>query len=163
REDKDFAFEIPRPQSPHQLESAHSRHAVIGDHEVEGLLAGSDFDQRLPAVGRSGHFGRGAAQHDGEDLGDSFLVLDCQYLQRFFRPLCLFLFAAFASSLRAETVVLAWNANQGSDIAGYRVHYGTVANPFGFTVDVGVATSATISGLSKGVTYTFAVTAFNAE
>jgi Fibronectin type III domain/Subtilase family len=50
-------------------------------------------------------------------------------------------------------------ANGGSAITGYRVH----ALPSGQTVDVGgAATSAAVSGLTPGATYTFTVTASNA-
>lgn len=60
----------------------------------------------------------------------------------------------------ADTVTLSWNANSEPDLAGYRIHYGTAAAPFGQLVDVPVAT-ATVPNLLKGVTYTFAVTAYN--
>ena len=60
----------------------------------------------------------------------------------------------------AASLTLSWNANPESDIAGYRVHYGTVAVPYSITADVGT-TTATIDGLENGVTYTFAVTAYN--
>lgn len=60
----------------------------------------------------------------------------------------------------AESVTLAWSANPEPDIAGYRVYYGTVTAPYANSVDVG-PTTATITNLENGVTYTFAVTAYN--
>jgi hypothetical protein len=58
------------------------------------------------------------------------------------------------------TVVLVWNANTESDLAGYRVHYGTASAPYSSLVTVSSPT-ATISNLTNGYTYTFAVTAYN--
>lgn len=60
----------------------------------------------------------------------------------------------------ADSVNLVWNANSESDIAGYRIHYGTAAAPYDTTVDL-ATTTATIADLKIGVTYTFAVTAYN--
>ena len=70
------------------------------------------------------------------------------------------LFALFAATAYADSVTLSWNPNSEPDIAGYRIHYGTVVAPYSMTVDAAVA-SATITGLTNGVTYTFAVTAYN--
>lgn len=77
-------------------------------------------------------------------------------LRSFIRFLPLFL----AAEVLAGTATVSWDANTESDIAGYRVHYGTVSNPYSSLVDV-PSTSATIKGLKRGVTYTFAVTAYN--
>lgn len=66
------------------------------------------------------------------------------------------------AAAQAWSVTLGWNANQETDIAGYRVHYGTVAKPYASTVEV-TTTTATINSLRKGVSYTFAVTAFNTD
>jgi hypothetical protein len=74
-------------------------------------------------------------------------------------PRCLLPFVLLASN-GAASVTLSWNPNSEPDIAGYRVHYGTVAAPYSMTADVGT-TSATINDLKNGVTYTFAVTAYN--
>lgn len=60
----------------------------------------------------------------------------------------------------AETVTLSWDANSEPDIAGYRIHYGTAADPYKMTVEVGEPTAA-ITNLERGLTYTFAVTAYN--
>jgi Fibronectin type III domain len=74
--------------------------------------------------------------------------------------LILTLVAFIAGETNATTVTLVWNANPEPDIAGYRVYYGTAAAPFGNLVDVGSPTAA-ITDLETGVTYTFAVTAYN--
>jgi hypothetical protein len=68
---------------------------------------------------------------------------------------------AFAGVASAQTATLAWNANAESDLAGYRVHYGTVSGNPTTTVDVGNVTQRQFSGLQAGVTYYFRVTAYN--
>ena len=73
-----------------------------------------------------------------------------------------FLLSVAPSTFATETttVVLVWNANTESDVAGYRVHYGTASAPYSSLVAVSSPT-ATISNLTNGYTYTFAVTAYN--
>ncbi len=68
--------------------------------------------------------------------------------------------ASFAIATTPGTVVLVWNANTEADLAGYRVHYGPASAPFSSIISV-TAPTATISGLTNGYTYTFAVTAYN--
>jgi hypothetical protein len=77
------------------------------------------------------------------------------------RPLiCGALSLLFLSTKAAASVTLSWNPNSEPDIAGYRIHYGTVAAPYSMSQDSST-TSATIGNLMTGVTYTFAVTAYN--
>ena len=68
---------------------------------------------------------------------------------------------ALAGTASAQTTTLVWNANTESDLAGYRVHYGTVSGSPTTTVDVGNVTQRQFSGLQVGVTYYFRVTAYN--
>ena len=72
----------------------------------------------------------------------------------------LLLFPAIAPIASGTSITIAWNANSEPDIAGYRVHYGTATEPYQYLVDV-PSTSATIANLKSGVTYTFAITAYN--
>jgi len=58
-------------------------------------------------------------------------------------------------------VNLAWNANPESDIAGYELSYGTASRTYRTNLDVGLKTRTSVSGLSAGVTYYFAVFAYN--
>jgi hypothetical protein len=60
----------------------------------------------------------------------------------------------------AAQVTLAWDTSVGS-VTGYNMHYGTTSGNYGYSVDVGNFTSCTISGLQEGVTFYFAVTAYN--
>jgi hypothetical protein len=69
---------------------------------------------------------------------------------------------------RAAEITLAWDApahnTDGTvvtDLAGYRVHYGTASGSYSSVLDVGSATTATVSGLLEGQTYFFAVRAYN--
>ena len=79
-------------------------------------------------------------------------------------PLRLLSFAVLAvlacsTPLAAQT--LAWNANTESNIAGYRIQYGTVSGSPSTTIDAGNVTSRAITGLTAGTTYYFRVVAYN--
>jgi hypothetical protein len=65
--------------------------------------------------------------------------------------------------VRAEQVTLAWDPNTESDLAGYKVHYGTASHSYTNSLDVHNVTTATVAGLSAGQTYFFAATAYNAS
>ncbi len=66
------------------------------------------------------------------------------------------------SSLQAvQNVTLAWDANSEPDIAGYRLKYGTSSGNYVQTLEVGGATTATVSNLVAGNTYFFVVTTYN--
>ena len=95
-----------------------------------------------------------------QPTNDAMKILITAFPKRFRVFLIPALLAFLVAETTAATVTLAWNANPEPDIAGYRVYYGTVAAPFGNLVDVGSPT-ATIANLENGVTYTFAVTAYN--
>ena len=63
----------------------------------------------------------------------------------------------------AAHVILQWDANTESDLAGYKVYYGTVSHNYSDSVDVGNVTSYTIAGLVESQTYYFAVTAYDTQ
>ena len=65
-----------------------------------------------------------------------------------------------APSAYAASVAITWNANSESDLAGYLVLYGTAPGVYGTTVNVGNATSYTVSGLATGQYY-FVVRAYS--
>ena len=62
---------------------------------------------------------------------------------------------------RAEQVTLAWNPNQESDLAGYKIHYGTASGSYSVHMDVQRVTTYTLTGLTAGQTYYFATTAYD--
>ncbi|MFV1995363.1 MAG: immunoglobulin-like domain-containing protein, partial [Verrucomicrobiales bacterium] len=64
-------------------------------------------------------------------------------------------------SIAARSVTLAWDANPEPDIAGYRLSYGTQSATYTETIDVGNSLTATVPNLGVGITYYFAVTAYN--
>ncbi len=88
------------------------------------------------------------------------IIVNLSALKRFFALCFVCCFPFLDTVATAATVVLAWNANSDSNLAGYRVHYGTASAPYKYLVDAATPT-ATIPGLENGVTYTFAVTAYN--
>lgn len=77
--------------------------------------------------------------------------------------LCFLAVTSSRAGSRLPTVSLSlyWNRNGELDIAGYRVHYGTVDAPFTQVVDV-PSNSANLTSLVAGSTYIFAVSAYNA-
>lgn len=59
-----------------------------------------------------------------------------------------------------QNVNLAWSPSTDSDVVGYKVYHGTASKSYSTSLNVGSATSYTLSGLSAG-TYYFAVTAYD--
>ncbi len=80
--------------------------------------------------------------------------------------LCLFGITSFAV---AKDISLSWDPNLESDVAGYKVYYGTSAGTYTGTgantgpapIDFGSATSATLVGLDDNKTHYITVTAYN--
>ncbi|MEO5715680.1 MAG: Ig-like domain-containing protein [Luteolibacter sp.] len=70
---------------------------------------------------------------------------------------------AHAVSLAAPAVSLQWDPNPETDIASYELSYGTAAGNYTTVVNVGQATTASVTGLTGGQTYFFAVAAYNAD
>jgi hypothetical protein len=56
---------------------------------------------------------------------------------------------------------LAWDPNTEPDVAGYQIYYGTSSRNYRYSVDVGNVTTYTIQGLTQGVTYYIALTAYD--
>lgn len=62
-----------------------------------------------------------------------------------------------------QSVTFAWDPSDDPTVAGYNIYYGTASHAYPSKVSVGSATTATISGLTEGVTYFFAATTYAAE
>ena len=71
------------------------------------------------------------------------------------------LFTFSLPSAFAATVSLAWDPSSGSNVAGYKLHYGTSSRNYPYKVDTGKSTSCSLSGLTAGKKYYFAATAYD--
>lgn len=80
-----------------------------------------------------------------------------------FKLLAFALFLTVAASASADlgSLSLAWNANQESDIAGYKVYSGFSSGVYNRTVDVHNVTTTIATGLTVGQKYYLVVTAYN--
>jgi hypothetical protein len=63
----------------------------------------------------------------------------------------------------SNSATLAWDAVVAPNVSGYRVYYGTTPGVYGPGLSIGNVTTYTVSGLSNGTRYYFAVTAFDAS
>ncbi|MEW6053690.1 MAG: DUF1566 domain-containing protein [Nitrospirota bacterium] len=79
-----------------------------------------------------------------------------------------FIYLLGTSAAFAGSTTLSWHpptVNEDgtplTDLAGYKIYYGTVSRSYSQSIDVGNNTMKTVSGLSEGATYYFAVTAYN--
>lgn len=61
----------------------------------------------------------------------------------------------------ATSVVVGWNANTESDLAGYVLYWGTKSGTYAAAVDVGKDTSYQFDNVGTGVTYYVVVTAYD--
>lgn len=71
------------------------------------------------------------------------------------------LFLLFTTSIFAAEVTLSWDENTESDLAGYKVYYGTSTGTYTSNADVGNFEIYIVTGLVEGQTYFFAVTAYD--
>jgi hypothetical protein len=75
----------------------------------------------------------------------------------------LMVIAGVAGSAYGATVRVSWSANSEADISGYKVYCGTTSGSYPNVYPVGITTSTTLTGLTNGADYYFAVTAVNAS
>lgn len=84
--------------------------------------------------------------------------------KRFFVNGCvalLLLIATLAAKVQAQSVTLAWDPESG--VAGYKLYQGGATHGYTNSINAGTATQQTISGLTVGGIYYFAVTAYNSS
>ena len=65
-------------------------------------------------------------------------------------------------ALATQSVTLVWNPSADTNVAGYRIYYGTVSQNYTNVVSVGNVTNAVISGLADATTFFFAATTADA-
>jgi hypothetical protein len=78
---------------------------------------------------------------------------------RLFVTALLFSFVIAAAPAYAGTISVAWDPVASSDLAGYRLYYGTTAGQYTQTLDVGMVTDTVLTGLADCTTYYIAVKA----
>ena|SRR3990172_2357103 len=66
-----------------------------------------------------------------------------------------------SESISSNAAKLSWDSNSDSDLAGYKIYYGTAPRTYGNPIDVRNTTTSTVPDLQKGVRYYFAVTAYD--
>jgi fibronectin type 3 domain-containing protein len=81
----------------------------------------------------------------------------------YFEIVVCIIIGVFASNAIAAQATLAWDPNTESDLAGYKVHYGTASGSYTVHTDVHNVTTYTVTGLTAGQTYYFAATAYDAS
>jgi hypothetical protein len=71
------------------------------------------------------------------------------------------IFLLLVTPAEAAYLDIAWDPNSEPDLAGYRIYYGTESGGYTGSVDVGNVTTYRLDGLSDGVTYYIAATAYD--
>ncbi len=72
-----------------------------------------------------------------------------------------FLLTLAAPVFAAGSITLAWDAVNSPNVRGYVIHYGPSAGSYNGSVDVGNITTASVTNLTEGATYHFAVAAYD--
>jgi hypothetical protein len=111
-----------------------------------------------------------------------FMMIPCLALSKHSKPI-FSIFSVFVTSLLTLSLVLllyagnvysgqailSWNApttNEDgtplTDLAGYKIYYGTATGNYTYIVDVGKVTTYTFTNLADGLTYYFVATSYNA-
>ena len=76
----------------------------------------------------------------------------------------LLLFSSYAGfGATTADLTLAWDASVDPEVAGYVLYYGTASQNYFYSTNIGSATTCTLSDLTRGTTYFFAVTAYNSS
>ncbi len=73
----------------------------------------------------------------------------------------LFLLLLTGRFVYAGALIVTWEANTESDLAGYKIYYGTESQNYTSVIDVGDTTRHVVENLIEGRTYFFVVTAYD--
>ena len=92
-----------------------------------------------------------------------FIQMDPSPMRNFvITCLILFILLVLSPFDSAGQIKLAWDPPENdSSVMGYNVYYGTASGTYTVRINVGNVTTYTVKRLSQGVTYYFAVTAYN--
>lgn len=63
--------------------------------------------------------------------------------------------------LCAASLKISWNSNKESDLAGYRIYYGTASGNYSYVLKVSKITTVQVDGFLDGYTYFIALTAYD--
>ena len=69
--------------------------------------------------------------------------------------------STFAAAPPGQSVTLGWSGTPLLIIGGYHLYYGGVSRAYTNMIDAGGSTTVTVTGLTAGTTYFFAVTAYD--
>ncbi|HSY17865.1 MAG TPA: fibronectin type III domain-containing protein [Candidatus Acidoferrales bacterium] len=61
----------------------------------------------------------------------------------------------------SQSVALTWNPSAATNVAGYKIYFGTTSHNYSATNTAGLTTNATISGLAEGSTYYFSAASYD--
>src|SRR5258707_15670013 len=75
--------------------------------------------------------------------------------------IALFICCTYGAQIMADSVTLTWDPYSIPNLAGYRLYSGTTPGVFTQRIEVGNSTTISVSDLTEGQTYFFAVTAYN--
>ena len=93
-------------------------------------------------------------------------ILSVRLFLRFFS---IFLFSLFSVAAQANEARFGWSPNAETNLAGYKIYYGTASRSYTNSVDVGNPpavngqVNASLSGFTGGATYYFAATAYDTD
>src|SRR3972149_603400 len=81
-----------------------------------------------------------------------------------------FIVSGMTNSANAGEAILTWDppttntdGTPLTDLAGYKIHYGTTSGNYTTVIDVGNVTTYTVTNLTNNVTYYFATTAYDSS
>ena len=86
----------------------------------------------------------------------------CTMLHPRFAATLLLALLVWAAQASAEQASLTWDPVNAPTVAGYRIYYSLTRSTYTAYIDVGLATTATVTGLTAGQTYYFVATAYDA-